>query len=55
LGQYQGVPYTYQSGKLNQYSSVAITPDGEATVVWAQNDGTRENAWALRFDSLRKQ
>lgn len=37
-------------GSFNQYSSVAIGPDGEATVVWTQNDGSRENVWALRFD-----
>lgn len=28
---------------------VVIAPDGTATVVWLQSDGTRDNLWARRF------
>ncbi len=34
---------------FNQNSSVAVAPDGEVTLVWTQNDGTRDNLWSLRF------
>lgn len=34
---------------FNVENQVSIAPDGEATVVWPQYDGTRYNLWALRF------
>lgn len=33
-----------------RYPQVAVDPDGNATAVWSESDGTRYNIWANRYE-----
>ncbi len=42
---------TNNAGSVNMYYKIATDDTGNATVVWSQSDGTRDNLWANRFSA----